>query len=159
MSEVSYSANEGWKEALGLRRSVRRVECGRAPLAFLVPGFLKQALSYGVPLVTIQSDNQRHLLYTLNAKGFIELFYLGVSGKEEMSLIDRRAIFNLAESSVADTRRYFQAAGVNEGHCLVELEVIRLEKDFHKVLVFFKIKLFQNRAFSLDFFFYCERMN
>lgn len=102
---------------------MRRIECGRAPLAFLVPGFLKQALSYGVPLVHIRCDNQRHLLYTLNAKGFIELFYLGPNGKEEMSLIDRRAIFNLAENAVADTRRYFQAAGVNEGHFLVELEV------------------------------------
>jgi hypothetical protein len=124
LSEVSYSANEGWKEALGLRRAVRRQECGRAPMAFLVPAFLKQALSYGVPLVAIRADDCRHLLYTLNAKGFVELFYLGPTGVEEMTLVDRRSVFQLCEASAGDARRFFQAAGATDGHALVGLEVV-----------------------------------
>lgn len=50
-------------------------------MSFLVPSFLNSALYDEDPIVKIEVDNSRHILYTLSEKGCIELFDLGVDGE------------------------------------------------------------------------------
>ena len=42
-------------------------------------------------------DDDRQVLYSLSAKGFVEVFDLGPTGEEDMRHIDRQSVFQLAE--------------------------------------------------------------
>ena len=53
LSEVSYTAAEGWKQFLGLERKIWRSDCGKFPLSKFVPGFLK-VISYGVDIIDMK---------------------------------------------------------------------------------------------------------
>lgn len=46
----------------------------------MVPSFLNAALYDEDPIVKIEVDNSRHILYTLSEKGCIEIFDLGSDG-------------------------------------------------------------------------------
>lgn len=67
-----------------------QVECGRGPISRVVPSFVHKLLALEVPLVSVVVDDSRHALYSLNAKGFVELFDLGPTGVELMTFIGKR---------------------------------------------------------------------
>lgn len=46
----------------------------------MVPSFLNAALYEDDPIIRIEVDNSRHILYTLSEKGNIEMFDLGNKG-------------------------------------------------------------------------------
>lgn len=54
----------------------------------MVPSFLNAALYDEDPIVKIEVDNSRHILYTLSEKGCIEVFDLGSDG-EDLSKVVR----------------------------------------------------------------------
>lgn len=49
-------------------------------LSFLVPSFLNVSLHEEEAIIQISIDNSRHILYTLNEKGSIEVYDMGEKG-------------------------------------------------------------------------------
>ncbi|CAB3242107.1 unnamed protein product [Arctia plantaginis] len=70
--EITYQAQLGW-----FGKHCRKVNHSTSTLSFLVPTFLSAALYDEDPIVKIEVDNSRHILYTLTEKGCIEVFDLG----------------------------------------------------------------------------------
>lgn len=68
-------------------------------LSFLVPSFLSAALYDEDPIVKIEVDNSRHVLYTLSEKGCIEVFDLGSEG-EGLSRVVRLTQGKIVSSAV-----------------------------------------------------------
>lgn len=57
-----------------------KINHSTSALSFLVPSFLNAALYDEDPIVKIEVDNSRNILYTLSEKGCIEVFDLGQNG-------------------------------------------------------------------------------
>ncbi|XP_026495219.2 nuclear pore complex protein Nup155 [Vanessa tameamea] len=81
--EITYQAQLGW-----FGKHCKKVNHSTSALSFLVPSFLNAALYDEDPVVKIEVDNSRHILYTLSEKGCIEVFDLGNDG-EDMSKVVR----------------------------------------------------------------------
>lgn len=64
-----------------------------------MPTFLSAALYDEDPIVKIEVDNSRHILYTLSEKGCIEVFDLGVDG-EGLSRVMRLTQGKIVSSAV-----------------------------------------------------------
>ncbi|KAI8435063.1 hypothetical protein MSG28_003473 [Choristoneura fumiferana] len=60
--------------------SMIKINHSTSALSFLVPSFLNAALYDEDPIVKIEVDNSRNILYTLSEKGCIEVFDLGQNG-------------------------------------------------------------------------------
>ncbi|RWS23862.1 nuclear pore complex protein Nup155-like protein, partial [Leptotrombidium deliense] len=71
--EVVYQAEDGW-----FSRKCRKVNHSTGALSFLIPSFI--SFSEEDPILQIEIDNSRSLLYTRSEKGTIDLYYLGESG-------------------------------------------------------------------------------
>ncbi|XP_053623527.1 nuclear pore complex protein Nup154 [Plodia interpunctella] len=74
--EITYQAQLGW-----FGKHCKKVNHSTSALSFLVPSFLNAALYDEDPIVRIEVDNSRHILYTLSEKGCIEVFDLGSDGE------------------------------------------------------------------------------
>lgn len=70
-----FQAQLGW-----FGKHCKKVNHSTSALSFLVPSFLNAALYDEDPIVKIEVDNTRHVLYTLSEKGCIEVFDLGKDG-------------------------------------------------------------------------------
>ncbi|XP_045519163.1 nuclear pore complex protein Nup154 [Pieris brassicae] len=81
--EITYQAQLGW-----FGKHCKKINHSTSALSFLVPSFLNAALYDEDPIVKIEVDNSRHILYTLSEKGCIEVFDLGEDG-EDISKITR----------------------------------------------------------------------
>ncbi|XP_072943957.1 nuclear pore complex protein Nup154 [Epargyreus clarus] len=81
--EITYQAQLGW-----FGKHCKKVNHSTSALSFLVPSFLNAALYDEDPIVKIEVDNSRHILYTLSEKGCIEMFDLGYEG-EDLSRVVR----------------------------------------------------------------------
>ncbi|CAK1581968.1 unnamed protein product [Parnassius mnemosyne] len=81
--EITYQAQLGW-----FGKHCKKINHSTSALSFLVPSFLNAALYDEDPIVKIEVDNSRHILYTLTEKGCIEVFDLGSDG-ESMSRVVR----------------------------------------------------------------------
>ncbi|XP_060810852.1 nuclear pore complex protein Nup154 [Amyelois transitella] len=81
--EITYQAQLGW-----FGKHCKKVNHSTSALSFLVPSFLNAALYDEDPIVKIEVDNSRHILYTLSEKGCIEVFDLGNDG-ESLSRVVR----------------------------------------------------------------------
>lgn len=75
--EITYQAQLGW-----FGKHCKKVNHSTSTLSFLVPSFLSAALYDEDPIVKIEVDNSRHILYTLSEKGCIEVFDLGEDGDD-----------------------------------------------------------------------------
>ncbi|XP_041977071.1 nuclear pore complex protein Nup154 [Aricia agestis] len=74
--EITYQAQLGW-----FGKHCKKINHSNSALSFLVPSFLNAALYDEDPIVKIEVDNTRHILYTLSEKGCIEVFDLGSDGE------------------------------------------------------------------------------
>ncbi|XP_013146024.1 PREDICTED: nuclear pore complex protein Nup155 [Papilio polytes] len=74
--EITYQAQLGW-----FGKHCKKINHSTSALSFLVPSFLNAALYDEDPIVKIEVDNSRHILYTLSEKGCIEVFDLGSDGE------------------------------------------------------------------------------
>ncbi|XP_028161974.1 nuclear pore complex protein Nup154 [Ostrinia furnacalis] len=74
--EITYQAQLGW-----FGKHCKKVNHSTSALSFLVPSFLNAALYDEDPIVKIEVDNSRNILYTLSEKGCIEVFDLGADGE------------------------------------------------------------------------------
>ncbi|CAG4909693.1 unnamed protein product [Colias eurytheme] len=74
--EITYQAQLGW-----FGKHCKKINHSTSALSFLVPSFLNAALYDEDPIVKIEVDNSRNILYTLSEKGCIEVFDLGEDGE------------------------------------------------------------------------------
>ncbi|XP_038215888.1 nuclear pore complex protein Nup154 [Zerene cesonia] len=74
--EITYQAQLGW-----FGKHCKKINHSTSALSFLVPSFLNAALYDEDPIVKIEVDNSRNILYTLSEKGCIEVFDLGMDGE------------------------------------------------------------------------------
>ncbi|XP_028042298.1 nuclear pore complex protein Nup154 [Bombyx mandarina] len=81
--EITYQAQLGW-----FGKHCKKVNHSTSTLSFLVPSFLNAALYDEDPIVKIEVDDSRNILYTLSEKGCIEVFDLGKDG-ESLSRVVR----------------------------------------------------------------------
>lgn len=95
--EIAYQAEEGW-----FSRKCRKINHSHSYLSYVTPSFLN--FSEQEPIVQIEIDNSRHLLYARTDKSTIQLYDLGHDGSS-MKLVTTKtlsAIVNQA-SCVART--------------------------------------------------------
>ncbi|XP_075969524.1 nuclear pore complex protein Nup154 [Anticarsia gemmatalis] len=92
--EITYQAQLGW-----FGKHCKKVNHSTSTLSFLVPSFLSAALYDEDPIVKIEVDNSRHILYTLSEKGCIEVFDLGTDG-EGLSRVVRFTQGKIVSSAV-----------------------------------------------------------
>ncbi|RWS09239.1 nuclear pore complex protein nup155-like protein [Dinothrombium tinctorium] len=71
--EITYQTADGW-----FSRKCKKINHSSSALSFLIPSFF----TFGEedPIVQIEIDNSRHILYTRSEKGTIEVFDLGEDG-------------------------------------------------------------------------------
>ncbi|VVC96001.1 unnamed protein product [Leptidea sinapis] len=81
--EITYQAQLGW-----FGKHCKKINHSTSALSFLVPSFLNAALYDEDPIVKIEVDNSRHIIYTLSEKGCIEVFDMGYDG-ESMCRVTR----------------------------------------------------------------------
>ncbi|KAL0842019.1 hypothetical protein ABMA28_014235 [Loxostege sticticalis] len=92
--EITYQAQLGW-----FGKHCKKVNHSTSALSFLVPSFLNAALYDEDPIVKIEVDNSRNILYTLSEKGCIEVFDLGADG-EGLSRVVRFTQGKIVSSAV-----------------------------------------------------------
>ncbi|XP_003504041.1 nuclear pore complex protein Nup155 [Cricetulus griseus] len=74
--EVAYQAEAGW-----FSQRCRKINHSKSSLSFLVPSLLQFTFSEDDPIVQIEIDNSRNILYTRSEKGVIQVYDLGHDGQ------------------------------------------------------------------------------
>nr|KAF6490461.1 nucleoporin 155 [Molossus molossus] len=74
--EVAYQAEAGW-----FSQRCRKINHSKSSLSFLVPSLLQFTFSEDDPIVQIEIDNSRNILYTRSEKGVIQVYDLGNDGQ------------------------------------------------------------------------------
>ncbi|KAK1345362.1 hypothetical protein QTO34_014073 [Cnephaeus nilssonii] len=74
--EVAYQAEAGW-----FSQRCRKINHSKSSLSFLVPSLLQFTFSEDDPIVQIEIDNSRNILYTRSEKGVIQVYDLGSDGQ------------------------------------------------------------------------------
>ncbi|KAJ0180486.1 hypothetical protein K1T71_003890 [Dendrolimus kikuchii] len=92
--EITYQAQLGW-----FGKHCKKVNHSTSALSFLMPSFLNAALYDEDPIVKIEIDNSRHILYALSEKGCIEVYDLGKDG-EGLSRVVRLTQGKIVSSAV-----------------------------------------------------------
>ena len=67
--EFAYKAEDGW-----FSKKATKINHSTSSFSFLVPGFINAALSEDDPLVQLEVDDSRTILYTRSEKGSIQVF-------------------------------------------------------------------------------------
>ncbi len=110
--EFAYKAEEGWfsKKAVKINHST-------SSFSFLVPGFINAALSEEDPLVQIEVDDSRNILYTRSEKGCIQVFDLGSDGlglQRVVGLSQQSIVKEAAKVALnVDKNKFFPIVGIN----------------------------------------------
>ncbi|XP_014679572.1 PREDICTED: nuclear pore complex protein Nup155-like, partial [Priapulus caudatus] len=73
--ELFYQAEDGW-----FSRKCRKINHSHSRLSLFLPAFINFSFSDEDPLVQIDTDDARHILYTRSEKGTIQVFDLGRDG-------------------------------------------------------------------------------
>ena len=73
--EFTYKPEEGW-----FGKKAQKINHSTSTLSFLVPAFVNAALSEEDPLVQLEIDDSRNLLYSRSEKGTIQVFDMGYDG-------------------------------------------------------------------------------
>lgn len=99
-----FQAQSGW-----FGEHCKKVNHSTSALSFLVPSFINAALYDEDPIVKIEVDNSRHILYTLSEKGCIELYDLGSDGlsTNRITRLSQGKIVSLAVDIVKLVYIYF----------------------------------------------------
>lgn len=75
--EFAYRADDGW-----FGKKAQKINHSNSTLSFLVPSFINAALSEEDPLVQLEVDDTRNVLYSRSEKGTIQVFDLGTDGMQ-----------------------------------------------------------------------------
>ena len=75
--EFAYKAEDGW-----FSKKAAKINHSTSTFSFLVPGFINAALSEEDPIVQLEVDNSRNILYSRSEKGTIQVFDLGLDGQQ-----------------------------------------------------------------------------
>jgi len=75
--EFAYKADDGW-----FGKKATKINHSTSTFSFLVPAFVNAALSEEDPLVQLEVDDSRNILYTRSEKGSIQVFDLGLDGMQ-----------------------------------------------------------------------------
>ncbi|GAB1299230.1 Nuclear pore complex protein Nup155 [Apodemus speciosus] len=91
--EVAYQAEAGW-----FSQRCRKINHSKSPLSFLVPSLLQFTFSEDDPIVQIEIDNSRNILYTRSEKGVIQVYDLGHDGQgmSRVASVSQSAIVSAA---------------------------------------------------------------
>ncbi|XP_064486924.1 nuclear pore complex protein Nup155-like [Ornithodoros turicata] len=80
--ELMYRADDGW-----FGRRCHKVNHSSSAFSVLIPTFLSYPFKEEDPLVQIEIDDSRHVLYTRSEKGTIQVFDLGPDGDQTSRVI------------------------------------------------------------------------
>ena len=75
--EFSYKADDGW-----FGKKAAKINHSTSTFSFLVPTFVNAALSDEDPLVQLEVDDTRNILYSRSERGSIQVFDLGADGMQ-----------------------------------------------------------------------------
>ncbi|KAH9491335.1 hypothetical protein DERF_016063 [Dermatophagoides farinae] len=87
-------ADNGWFGG----KSCHKINHSASYLSFLVPKILKNYKQ--VPIIQIQIDKTRNILYTLNEEGDIEVFDLGIDGKSAQRVV-QKSLTSITREAIA----------------------------------------------------------
>jgi nuclear pore complex protein Nup155 len=80
--EFAYKAEDGW-----FSKKATKINHSTSTFSFLVPGFINAALSEEDPLVQLEVDDSRNILYARSEKGSIQVFDMGTDGLQLIRVI------------------------------------------------------------------------
>ena len=80
--EFAYKAEDGW-----FSKKATKINHSTSTFSFLVPGFINAALSEEDPLVQLEVDDSRNILYARSEKGSIQVFDMGTDGLQLIKVI------------------------------------------------------------------------
>ena len=110
--EFVYKAEDGW-----FSKKATKVNHSTSTFSFLVPGFINAALSEEDPLVQIEVDDSRNVLFTRSEKGSIQVFDLGSDGQQlnKVAAITQQSIVKEAAKVAlnVDKSNFFPIVGIN----------------------------------------------
>ena len=110
--EFAYKAEDGW-----FSKKATKINHSTSSLSFLVPGFINAALSEDDPLVQLEVDDSRNILYTRSEKGSIQVFDMGTDGQGLNKIISLNQSGIVSDASrVAlnvDKSNFFPIVGIN----------------------------------------------
>nr|XP_027201714.1 nuclear pore complex protein Nup155-like [Dermatophagoides pteronyssinus] len=92
--EIHYQSDNGWFGG----QSCHKINHSISSFAFLVPKILKN--SKQIPIIQIDIDKARNILYTLNEEGDIEVYDLGIDGKSVQRII-QKSIQSITREAIA----------------------------------------------------------
>ena len=109
---INFQAEDGW-----FSKKATKINHSTSTFSFLVPGFINAALSEEDPLVQLEVDDSRNVLYTRSDKGTIQVFDLGSDGEQLSRIVslNQQTIVQYA-SKVAlnvDKNNFFPIIGIN----------------------------------------------
>lgn len=96
--ELAYQAEDGW-----FHRKCRKINHSSSSFSFLIPQFLNMAFYEEDPIVQIEIDESRHILYSRSEKGSIQVFDLGVDGTQ-MNKVAFMSPSNILDDAVKHAR-------------------------------------------------------
>ena len=80
--EFAYKAEDGW-----FSKKATKINHSTSTFSFLVPGFINAALSEEDPLVQLEVDDSRNILYARSEKGSIQVFDMGTDGSQLIKVV------------------------------------------------------------------------
>ena len=90
--EAIYRAEEGW-----FSRKSEKINHSRGSLSLLLPSFLSPASND--PIIQIEIDDSRHILYSRSESGTIDVYDLGQDGTETSKVASRSASYIVQQAS------------------------------------------------------------
>ena len=73
--EFAYKAEDGW-----FGKKAQKINHSTSTLSLFVPAFVNAALSDEDPLVQLEVDDSRNILYSRSERGTIQMYALGIDG-------------------------------------------------------------------------------
>lgn len=110
--EFAYKAEDGW-----FSKKASKINHSTSTFSFLVPGFINAALSEEDPLVQLEVDDSRNILYSRSEKGTIQVFDLGADGQgmTKIAALSQASIVKEAAKVAlnVDKSNFFPIIGIN----------------------------------------------
>ena len=110
--EFAYKAEEGW-----FSKKAAKINHSTSTFSFLVPGFINAALTEEDPLVQLEVDDSRNVLYTRSEKGTIQVFDMGSDGQQlnKVIVLTQQCIVKEAAKVAlnVDKNNFFPIVGIH----------------------------------------------
>lgn len=109
--EFAYKADEGW-----FGKKAQKINHSTSALSFLIPTFVNAALSEEDPIVQLEVDDSRNILFSRSEKGTIQVFDLGQNGSQlvKVAALTQQAIVKEAARVALsiDKSNFFPIVGI-----------------------------------------------